>query len=155
MAFLSQWVVGSVNLAGAFQYSTGGSLGAVTNEPNAPRPHPPLTEDRIRAAWVVEPPVHDAPIELAEYDPEWPALFQREKERIRKALRDRMLQLVHVGSTSVPGLAAKPIIDICLVVADPSDEAAYVPALEAAGYTLRIREPEWFEHRLFKGPTPT
>ncbi len=63
-----------------------------------------------------------------------------------------MLQLVHVGSTSVPGLASKPIIDICLVVADPSDEAAYVPALEAAGYTLRIREPEWFEHRLFKGP---
>ena len=66
---------------------------------------------------------------------------------VRKALR-----IEHVGSTSVPGLAAKPIIDIDLVVADSSDEDAYVPELEAAGYVLRIREPDWFEHRLFKGP---
>jgi GrpB-like predicted nucleotidyltransferase (UPF0157 family) len=58
----------------------------------------------------------------------------------------------HAGSTSVPGLAAKPIIDIVLAVPDSADEAAYVPALEAAGYVLRIREPEWFEHRLFNGP---
>ena len=50
------------------------------------------------------------------------------------------------------GLAAKPIIDILLAVPDSSDEPAYVPALEAAGYVLRIREPDWFEHRLFKGP---
>ncbi len=57
-----------------------------------------------------------------------------------------------MGSTSVPGLAAKPIIDILLVVADSADEGAYVPALEAAGYRLCIREPLWFEHRLFKGP---
>ena len=55
----------------------------------------------------------------------------------------------HVGSTSVPGLAAKPIIDISLAVADSADEQAYVPALEAAGYFLRIREPDWFEHRGF------
>jgi GrpB-like predicted nucleotidyltransferase (UPF0157 family) len=52
----------------------------------------------------------------------------------------------------VPGLAAKPIIDMLLVVSDSSDETAYVPALQAAGYELRIREPEWHEHRLFKGP---
>lgn len=58
----------------------------------------------------------------------------------------------HVGSTSVPGLCAKPIIDMLLVVADSADEQSYVPALEAAGYRLRIREPEWFEHRLLKGP---
>jgi GrpB-like predicted nucleotidyltransferase (UPF0157 family) len=50
----------------------------------------------------------------------------------------------------VAGLAAKPVIDMCLVVADSSDEEAYVPALEAAGYVLRIREPEWYEHRVFK-----
>lgn len=117
-----------------------------------PRAHEPLTEDQIRAAWVGEAPVHDAPIALAEYDPAWPGLFAREAERIRRALGERMLQLEHVGSTAVPGLAAKPIIDMCLVVKDSSDEEAYVPALQAAGYVLRIREPEWFEHRLFKGP---
>jgi GrpB-like predicted nucleotidyltransferase (UPF0157 family) len=58
----------------------------------------------------------------------------------------------HVGSTSVPGLVAKPIIDILLAVANSANEASYVPALEAAGYVLRIREPDWYEHRLFKGP---
>ena len=52
----------------------------------------------------------------------------------------------------MPGLCAKPIIDILLVVKDSADELSYVSALEAAGYRLRIREPEWFEHRMFKGP---
>ena len=56
-----------------------------------------------------------------------------------------------MGSTSVPGLPAKAIIDVNLEVADTTDEDAYVPALEAAGYVLRIREPDWFEHRLLKG----
>ena len=86
-----------------------------------------------------------------EYQPIWPAQFQREAERIRRA-GSRALGIDHVGSTSVPGLAAKPIIDIALTVADSSNEPAYVPDLEAAGYRLRIREPDWFEHRLFKGP---
>ena len=54
--------------------------------------------------------------------------------------------------TSVPGLPAKPVIDVVLEVADSSDEPAYAPALEAAGYVLRIREPNWHQHRLFKGP---
>ena len=62
------------------------------------------------------------------------------------------LRVEHTGSTSVPGLVAKPIIDLLLVVNDSADEDAYVPDLEAAGYVLRIREPEWFEHRMFKGP---
>ena len=63
-----------------------------------------------------------------------------------------MLLLEHTGSTSVPGLAAKPIIDMTLAVPDSADEDAYLPELEAAGYVLRIREPDWFEHRVFKGP---
>jgi GrpB-like predicted nucleotidyltransferase (UPF0157 family) len=71
--------------------------------------------------------------------------------RIRAALGERVLRLEHTGSTAVPGLAAKPIIDITLVVADSTNEAAYLPALEGAGYRLRIREPEWHEHRMFKG----
>jgi GrpB-like predicted nucleotidyltransferase (UPF0157 family) len=95
---------------------------------------------------------HNAPVELAEYDPNWPILFEREADRIWTALGAAALRVEHVGSTSVPGLAAKPIVDILLVVADSADEPSYLPALEAAGYVLRVREPDWFEHRLFKGP---
>jgi GrpB-like predicted nucleotidyltransferase (UPF0157 family) len=87
-----------------------------------------------------------------EYDVRWPELFRREAERIRDVLGGRALHIEHVGSTSVPGLPAKPIIDVVLAVADSSAEDGYVPALEAAGYTLRIRETEWYEHRMFKGP---
>ena len=95
---------------------------------------------------------HNGPITLAEYDSQWPALFERESARIRRALGDRALLVEHVGSTSVPGLAAKPRIDVVLAVGASADEPAYVPALEAAGYVLRIREPDWYEHRVFKGP---
>jgi GrpB-like predicted nucleotidyltransferase (UPF0157 family) len=95
---------------------------------------------------------HNAPITLAEYDPEWPALFALEADRIRALLGDRAVLVEHAGSTSVPGLAAKPIIDIVLAVPDSADESAYVPTMEAAGYVLRVREADWFEHRLFKGP---
>jgi GrpB-like predicted nucleotidyltransferase (UPF0157 family) len=112
----------------------------------------PLTEEEIRAATVGELEAHAATIHLAEYDPGWPRLFEREAARIRSALGGRALQVEHTGSTSVPGLAAKPVIDIVLVVADSSDEDDYVPLLEAAGYTLTIREPDWHEHRLLKGP---
>ena len=94
----------------------------------------------------------DGPIVLADADPGWPTLYEREAARVRDALGDRVLLLEHVGSTSVPGLPAKPIIDMLLVVADSSDEPSYLPSLEAAGYVLRIREPDWQEHRLFKGP---
>jgi len=108
--------------------------------------------DRVAAATVGEPTRIDGSIRLADPDPAWPALFQREAGRIRAALGGRVRLLEHVGSTSVPGLAAKPIIDMVLAVPDSADEASYVPDLEAAGYVLRIREPEWFEHRVFKGP---
>lgn len=110
------------------------------------------SDEELRKLTVGELKPHNAPITLAEYDPGWPSLFEREADRIRSALGSRALQIEHVGSTSVPGLCAKPIIDILLVVANSADEPSYVPALEAAGYRLRIREPEWFEHRMFKGP---
>jgi GrpB-like predicted nucleotidyltransferase (UPF0157 family) len=111
-------------------------------------------DDEIEAARVGElgPTRADGPIHLAEYDPAWPGLFEREAARIRSILGDRVLLLEHVGSTSIPGLAAKPRIDIVLAVPDSADEAAYVSPLAAAGYVLRIREPEWFEHRLLNGP---
>jgi GrpB-like predicted nucleotidyltransferase (UPF0157 family) len=91
-------------------------------------------------------------IELVDYDPAWPVLYAREEERIRSILGGRVIRIEHTGSTSVPGLPAKPIIDITLEVPDSAAEAEYVADLEAGGYALRIREPDWFEHRLFKGP---
>lgn len=91
---------------------------------------------------------------LVEYDDGWPARYRQHEERIRAALGDRMVEVHHAGSTSVPGLAAKDVIDVLLVVPDPTDEAAYAPALEAAGYTFHLREPEWHEHRLFKVRSP-
>ena len=94
----------------------------------------------------------DGPITLADYDPDWPVLYEREAARVREILVDRIRLLEHVGSTSVPGLPAKPIIDMLLAVADSADEPAYVPAMEAGGYVVRIREPDWHEHRVFKGP---
>jgi GrpB-like predicted nucleotidyltransferase (UPF0157 family) len=112
------------------------------------------SDDEIEAMVIGGPRLHDGPIHLADYDPDWAGTFAGEAERIRAVLGPAAVAIEHVGSTSVPGLAAKPIIDIVLVVADTTDEAAYVPALEAAGYVLRIREPAWFEHRLFNGPSP-
>jgi GrpB-like predicted nucleotidyltransferase (UPF0157 family) len=79
-------------------------------------------------------------------------LCGRAAARIRGALGERVEQLEHIGSTSVPGLAAKPIIDILLIVPDSSDEPAWLPDLEAAGYLLVIREPDWHQHRCLKGP---
>src|SRR6266487_1256133 len=115
------------------------------------RPSQPMTEEQLRLSVVGELKPHDAPITLVEYDPAWTKIFVREATRIKAALGERAMVVEHVGSTSVPGLIAKPIIDILLVVADSADEPSYVPALEAAGYVLRIREPDWHQHRLFKG----
>jgi GrpB-like predicted nucleotidyltransferase (UPF0157 family) len=120
-----------------------------------PRPHggpAPLTEEQIRASTVGELRPLSGRIVIVDYDPRWPELFDREADRLRGVLGPRAMRIEHVGSTSVPGLAAKPIVDMLLVVADSTDEGAYVPDLDAAGYTLRIREPDWYEHRMFKGP---
>src|SRR5262249_14345600 len=101
-----------------------------------PAEHAPKTEEEIQAVTIGQIAPLTSPIVIAEYDPEWPRLFQREAERIRAALGARVVLLEHAGSTSVPGLAAKPIIDILLVVPNSADEPSYVPSLEAAGYVL-------------------
>jgi GrpB-like predicted nucleotidyltransferase (UPF0157 family) len=93
-----------------------------------------------------------APILLSDYDPSWPSLYEREAARVRAVLGSHVKQIEHAGSTSVVGLPAKPIIDMVLAVADSADEPAFLPKLERGGYVLRVREPDWFEHRLFKGP---
>lgn len=86
-------------------------------------------------------------IEIVEADATWPRTFAGLRDRLLDALGERALQIEHVGSTSVPALAAKPVIDIDLTVADTDDEDAYVPALEARGFVLRVREPWWQGHR--------
>src|SRR6266498_819035 len=95
------------------------------------------SEEYMRASRIGPLRRQPGPIVLVDYDAAWPALFERVAERVRAVLGDRVLRIEHAGSTSVPGLCAKPIVDI---------------VLEEAGYVLRIREPDWFEHRLFKGP---
>lgn len=113
-----------------------------------------MRQGQIEAMTIGELEPLTGPIRFVEYDPAWPALYAREEARIRAALGDRVLRIEHTGSTSVPGLAAKPIIDITMIVADVTDEPAFVPDLAAAGYVLRIREsePDWYDHRVFKGP---
>ena len=96
----------------------------------------------------------DGPVVLAEPDPAWPEVFAGERAAILGALGPRALGVEHVGSTSVPGLAAKPVVDIVLVVADPADEPGYVPDLEASGYLLHLREPGWHQHRLLRRASP-
>jgi GrpB-like predicted nucleotidyltransferase (UPF0157 family) len=91
-------------------------------------------------------------IVIADYDPAWPERFRREEAKIRTALGGAALTVEHIGSTSVPGLAAKPIVDILLVVEDSADESSYLPALERAGYALRVREPNFDEHRMLRTP---
>lgn len=118
-------------------------------------PPKPLSEDYLRQHTVGELKPLAGPIRLAEYDSQWPHKYQQEAKRIRTALGPRALRIEHVGSTSIPGLVAKPIIDIVLEIADSGNEREYAPALEAAGYRLHLREPGWYEHRLFKGTDDT
>lgn len=91
---------------------------------------------------------------LSPYDPSWENSFEEIATRIRSALTDRALLIEHVGSTAVPHLAAKPVIDVVLLVPDSSKEHEYVKDLEAAGFDLHAREPDWWEHRLFKSRSP-
>ena len=116
--------------------------------PPLPGAMAPVTTDRLAARAVGGRPTQATrPITIDDYDPAWPAMFGREEVRIRQALGPLALAIDHVGSTAVPGLAAKNRLDIDLIVADPAEEADYVPALEPAGYVLRTREPDWYEHR--------
>lgn len=88
-------------------------------------------------------------IVIADYDPRWPAQFDRERRRVRAALGAAALRIDHIGSTAVSGLAAKPIIDVLVTVEVPDDDAVTVPAMQSAGYELRVRE---HEHRMFRTP---
>lgn len=103
--------------------------------------------------WVQGPPRPEI-IEVVAYDPAWPERYRAIASRIQAALGPTALQLSHIGSTSVPGLAAKPVIDIDLTVPDPTAESTYVPALATLGFTLIIREPSWHQHRCLRLDAP-
>ena len=110
-----------------------------------------------RAAGIINPGIEfmqgsdrpREPLEIFPYDPSWPATFERWHARLRMCLGDAATRIEHVGSTSVPGLDAKPIVDIQVSVEDILDEARYVPGCEAAGLMFRSREDG---HRYFRPP---
>lgn len=109
----------------------------------------PLTDDALRSSLLRGP--QPTTVTLAAYDPAWPARFAERAAALRGALGDRARAVEHIGSTSVPGLAAKPIIDVALAVDDPDDEPAYLPAILTLGYDLRVREPA---HRCLRTGEP-
>jgi GrpB-like predicted nucleotidyltransferase (UPF0157 family) len=88
-------------------------------------------------------------IALVDYDPSWPMRFQDERAKLTTALGTKAIGIEHIGSTGVPGLTAKPIIDVLVTVADTEDEPQYLTALQRAGYVLRVREPR---HRMVRTP---
>ena len=112
------------------------------------------TEEDLFAVTIGTPTQLNNTVYLADYDPDWPLIFAQLAQEIQQVLGNTIYRLEHVGSTSVPGLAAKPIIDMVLAVLSSADEAAYVPQLESLGYGLRIREPDWYEHRVLKLKKP-
>ena len=116
------------------------------------RPFEPV--DLVAAASALLGAPNLAPVTVVGYDDHWPQAYAMLQARIADALGPLALAVEHVGSTAVPGLAAKPVIDVDLTVPDSADEAAYLPALEEAGFELRRREPEWEEHRLLTATVP-
>ena len=109
--------------------------------------------DPTENPWVSGQPAAEA-IAVENYDPNWPVLYQLLSKQIADALGHQLLTIAHVGSTAVLGLAAKPVIDIDVIVADTEQEDVYVPALSALGYTHTIRERSWYGHRLLRMDAP-
>ncbi|MEV0521985.1 GrpB family protein [Streptomyces sp. NPDC050439] len=109
-----------------------------------------MSAEEIEAVHLVAPPKLNGQVTLRDHDPRWPEVFEWEAARIRERLSRLEHRIEHVGSTSVPGLPAKPVIDMLLIVPDSGADASYVPALEVLGFELVIREPDWYEHRLLR-----
>jgi GrpB-like predicted nucleotidyltransferase (UPF0157 family) len=106
------------------------------------------TPEQMAAALVGEPPARWESIVIEDYDPAWAGQFAAASAQLSQALGDQIISIEHVGSTSVPGLAAKPIIDIDLSIEDTAAESRYLPALERLGYRLVLWEPWWHGHRM-------
>lgn len=113
-------------------------------------PFDPFAPNADRSVPVNTPTPVDGQVVLLEYDPAWEQMYEAEAAIVKHALEEKALMVEHIGSTAVPGLIAKPCIDILLAVADSADEDAYLPQLDTAGFVLRMRHPDWNEHRVFK-----
>ena len=117
-----------------------------------------LLEDYVHQPGLVERIAfreREPPVEIvAPQNAGWAAAFDALENRIVAALGDTAVAVHHTGSTSVPDLPAKDIIDIDLVVKDAADEAAYVDKLEQAGFKFILREPAWHQHRFFYTYSP-
>ncbi|MBH1432603.1 GrpB family protein [Stenotrophomonas maltophilia] len=103
--------------------------------------------------WVLGAPQPEV-LQVVAWSPLWSDQFENERARLQAALGGLVLGIEHVGSTAVPGLPAKPVLDIDLLLAAPADEAAYVPRLQALGYVLTVREPSWYQHRMLRLDEP-
>lgn len=110
------------------------------------------TPEQVDAGLVGEPPRTWESVVIEEYDPSWTRRFIAVRSSLNEALGGLIISLEHVGSTAVPGLAAKPVIDVDLVIGDTAEEATYLPALERLGYRLVLREPWWHGHRMLLSP---
>jgi GrpB-like predicted nucleotidyltransferase (UPF0157 family) len=99
-------------------------------------------------ALVGDPPRFFRSVRIEDYDPAWADRFTAAASLLEERLDELVIRVEHVGSTSVPGLAAKPVIDIDLLVEDTENESVYVPELERLGYRLLLREPWWHGHRM-------
>ena len=109
------------------------------------------TPEQMAIAQVAEWPTTSDSIVIQDYDPAWEDRFAAASSSLHDGLKELVIEVEHVGSTSVPGLAAKPVIDIDLTIADTADESRYVSALEKLGYRLVLREPWWHGHRMLVG----
>ncbi|MBC9914407.1 GrpB family protein [Chitinophaga varians] len=112
-----------------------------------------VESDPDEVPWVRGVPKKEH-IHIEAYNPQWPVLFEQLKGIVQQALGATALHIEHVGSTAVEQLPAKPVIDMDVTVADSSREELYVPALEALGYQLEVREPTWYEHRVLRLENP-
>ena len=108
-----------------------------------------LNGDPNENPWVKSKPI-PTNIQIVPYDIDWVNIFAKQKKVIDYQLKELAISIHHIGSTAVQGLSAKPIIDIDLLVENPSDEQSYVPKLEALGFELIVREPSWYQHRMLR-----
>lgn len=106
------------------------------------------TPEQMATALVGQPPRTGQSIVIQDYDPAWADRFAAASSQLSEVLGGLIITVEHVGSTSVPGLAAKPVIDIDLLIEETTDESRYMPALEGLGYRLVLREPWWYGHRM-------
>jgi GrpB-like predicted nucleotidyltransferase (UPF0157 family) len=121
-----------------------------SREPPAKMPAMGSTNQNESPREVLIGGVEKREIVIRDYDPQWPEVFKEHAAVIRAAIKEIALAIEHIGSTAVPGLAAKPIVDVLLVAPDSADEGAYLTKMETAGYVLRVREPDFHEHRMFR-----